>query len=140
MTEKHGSLHAKTLTLMNELALVYREAELSSEALTLYQEVYNGCSKTLGESHPYTLASLSNLGTCLFECDQLEEARPLLEETLTKQSLLCGEKHLETLQTAHSLALLLEEQGLLFEDDQHFLGVAWGTGDVAFINLQDLEW
>jgi len=62
MTEKHGPNHAKTLTVINELASVYREVSMSREALALYQEVYVGCQRSLGDSHPYTLASLSNLG------------------------------------------------------------------------------
>ncbi|CAK9063833.1 unnamed protein product, partial [Durusdinium trenchii] len=92
MSERHGPLHAKTLTLMNQLAQVHREANTWEEAIQVYHEVHDGCKKALGEAHPYTLASLSNLGNCLFEMDRLEEAKPLLEETLQKQSHLRGEK------------------------------------------------
>ncbi|CAJ1373643.1 unnamed protein product [Effrenium voratum] len=111
MRLKHGPMHAKTLTLMNDLALALRDIGKSSEAVQLYEEVHHGCKKALGEFHPYTLSSMSNLANMLFELDRLDQAKPLLVETLQRQSQMRGEKHLDTLQTAHNLALLLEEQG-----------------------------
>ena len=44
MTEKHGSLHAKTLTLMNELALVGGPSDPSNTGgeIRLQQEILKG--------------------------------------------------------------------------------------------------
>ena len=56
-----GADHPDTLASRNNLALAYRDAGRTAEAITLFEQTLADRERVLGANHPDTLATRNNL-------------------------------------------------------------------------------
>jgi CHAT domain-containing protein len=104
-----GEKHLDTLTILNNLALIYQELGRLSEALPLFEKAYRLHKEVLGEKHPNTLISLTNLAGIYKELGRLSEALPLFEKGYRLSKEVLGEKHPETLISLSNLARIYHD-------------------------------
>ena len=60
-----GADHPDTLSTRNNLALAYRDAGRTAEAITLHEQTLADRERVLGADHPDTLTTRDNLATRL---------------------------------------------------------------------------
>src|SRR5262249_11672076 len=75
-----GPYHPQTLTILHNLAQMYRAYGKTTAAITLGEEVRERRLILLGPDHPATLDSLYNLGLTYQLAKELEKALPLFEQ------------------------------------------------------------
>jgi TPR repeat protein/CHAT domain-containing protein/exonuclease VII small subunit len=110
-----GEKHPKTLTSLNNLAIIYQDLGRLSEALPWFEKGYRLSSEVLGEKHPYTLLSLNNLAVIYQDLGRLSEALPLLESGYRLRKEVLGEKHPDTLASLNNLVRIYQDLGLFSE-------------------------
>jgi len=76
-----GHEHPDTITLMNDLALLYQHQGKYADAEPLYKEALAGSQKALGLEHPYTLTSMNNLAFLYRHQGKYTDAEPHIGST-----------------------------------------------------------
>lgn len=104
-----GPEHYRTLTAMNNLALVYRGLGKPDQAAQLAQTVHESRKKLLGPAHPDTLYSIHTLAMIRRDQKQFDTAQAMARMALENRIKTLGDKHPETLNSKHDLALICED-------------------------------
>ena len=100
-----GADHPDTLSTRNNLAVAYRDAGRTAEAITLHEQTLADRERVLGADHPDTLRTRNNLATAYRDAGRTAEAITLHEQTLADQERVLGADHPDTLTTRDNLAL-----------------------------------
>ena len=101
-----GPDHDGTLTVVNNLALLYANAGRYVEAEPLNKRVLESRERSLGKDHPTTLVSLNNLAILYVNQGQYEKAEPLLKRALEASERVLGNEHPQTLTRLGNLMAL----------------------------------
>ena len=80
-----GKEHPSTLTIMHNLAVLYKAQARYQEAEELYKEVLEKQEDILGKEHPSTLNTIHNLAGLYKDQGNYEEAERIYKEVLEKQ-------------------------------------------------------
>ena len=72
-----GPEHPDTLTTLNNLALAYKDAGRTAEAITLFQEVLQWRRENLGADHPFVLVTLDGAARSHAEAEDFARALEL---------------------------------------------------------------
>ncbi|GAB3004724.1 tetratricopeptide repeat protein [Saccharothrix stipae] len=99
-----GEEHRDTLTTRSNLALAYRQAGRTSEAIAIEERVIAESARLLGEDHEDTLISRGNLAVSYWQAGRTSEAIDLLERLVADRIRLSGEDHPGTLTSRGNLA------------------------------------
>ena len=110
-----GPHHPDTLASRNNLASAYRAAGRLNEAIPLYEQTLNECSRILGPDNPGTLATRNNLAYAYRAAGRLNEAIPLYEQNLEDRTRILGPHHPDTLTSRNNLASAYQDAGRLDE-------------------------
>jgi tetratricopeptide (TPR) repeat protein len=100
-----------TLTARNNLAIAYRMAGRTAEAITLHEQNLADQERVLGTDHPDTLRTRNNLATAYGAVGRTAEAITLHEQNLADQERVLGTDHPHTLNTRNNLALDYQDAG-----------------------------
>lgn len=90
-----GHDHPDVATMLNILALVYRDQNKYKEAANLLNDALAIREKTLGENHPAVAATLNNLAVLYGKRGKYKDAEPLckraleIREKVLHRCLLC---------------------------------------------------
>ena len=77
-----GNDHPDVATMLNILALVYRDQNKYKEAANLLNDALAIREKTLGENHPAVAATLNNLAVLYGKRGKYKDAEPLCKRAL----------------------------------------------------------
>src|SRR5262249_21709058 len=94
-----GLGHPITLQCKSNLARSYQLQRKRAEAETLYRDVLDVQTTTLGPGHPETLQARNNLAVLYSSMKKTDRSIPLFEEVLGRRKANLGPGHPETLQT-----------------------------------------
>jgi len=97
--------------LRNNLALAYRAAGRTAEAIALLEQALADRERLLGTDHPDTLASRNNLAIAYRAAGRTAEAIPLHEQALADRERLLATDHPRTLASRNNLAAAYEDAG-----------------------------
>ena len=111
MRETLGDRHTNTLTAINNLGSLLKEAGDFAAAEPLLRTAVEVQRETLGERHPYTLFSTNTLGQLLHAKGDFTAAERLLRDALKLQRETLGDRHPDTLTSANSLGQMLYAKG-----------------------------
>jgi tetratricopeptide (TPR) repeat protein len=114
-TEILGEKHPRTLSSLNNLAMIYKDLGSLGKALPLSESAYRLTKEVLGAKHPRTLISLNNLAMIYKDLGSLDEALPLFESAYRLSKEVLGAKHPNTLISLNNLALIYQDLGRLDE-------------------------
>jgi len=106
-----GREHSATLTVLSNLASLYREQGRYDEAEPLYLRTLEARGRILGEDHPDTLTSVNNLAGLYESQGRYSGAEPLYLRALAARERMLGEDHPQTLSSINNLAELYRAQG-----------------------------
>ena len=82
-----GHDHPDVATMLNILALVYRDQNKYKEAANLLNDALAIREKTLGENHPAVAATLNNLAVLYGKRGKYKDAEPLCKRALEIRSV-----------------------------------------------------
>ena len=82
-----------TLRARNNLAMAYRAAGRTAEAIPLLERTLADCERVLGTDHTDTLTTRNNLAMAYRAAGRTAEAIPLLERTLADCERMLGADH-----------------------------------------------
>jgi eukaryotic-like serine/threonine-protein kinase len=116
-----GDEHGGTLTVINDLAVLYHRQGRYSEAESLYLQTLEIRKRVLDEEHPATLRSMANLASLYDLQGRYAEAEPLYLRALEIMKRVLGEEHASTLGNMNNLAGLYEGQGRYAEAEPLYL-------------------
>ncbi|XP_027627699.1 LOW QUALITY PROTEIN: kinesin light chain 4 [Tupaia chinensis] len=111
-----GRGHPDVATMLNILALVYRdqnkykEAE-RKEAAPRLNDALSIRESTLGRDHPAVAATLNNLAVLYGKRGKYKEAEPLCQRALEIREKVLGTDHPDVAKQLNNLALLCQNQG-----------------------------
>jgi CHAT domain-containing protein/Tfp pilus assembly protein PilF len=108
-----GEKHPVTLSVLNQLAFIYKNLGHFSEALPLFEKGYRLSKEVLGEKHLSTLARLNNLAVIYRDLGRLSEALPLFERGYHLSKEVLGEKHANTINRLNNLSVIYNDLGRL---------------------------
>ena len=103
--------HPSTLTARLSLANAYQDAGRIDEAITLFKQTLEDCTRILGPRHPHTLTSRNNLAYAYREAGRLHEAITLYEQNLQDRTRILGPHHPHTLTSRNNLAGAYHDAG-----------------------------
>ena len=83
-----GHDHPDVATMLNILALVYRDQNKYKEAANLLNDALAIREKTLGENHPAVAATLNNLAVLYGKRGKYKDAEPLCKRALEIRSVV----------------------------------------------------
>ena len=106
-----GPDHPGTLTSRNNLAVAYRDAGRTGEAIALHEQILAARERVLGPDHPDTLTSRNNLAVAYQEAGRTGEAITLHEQVLAARERVLGPDHPDTLISRNNLANAYREAG-----------------------------
>jgi tetratricopeptide (TPR) repeat protein len=106
-----GPDHPDTLATRNNLALAYRDAGRTEEAIGLHEQTLAAHERVLGPDHPSTLASRDNLAGAYQDAGRTGEAIGLHEQTLAARERVQGPDHPSTLASRNNLAAAYRAAG-----------------------------
>ena len=98
-------------TMLNILALVYRDQSKFKEASALLNDALAIREKTLGSDHPAVAATLNNLAVLYGKRNKFKEAEPLCKRALEIREKCLGSSHPDVAKQLNNLALLCQNQG-----------------------------
>jgi tetratricopeptide (TPR) repeat protein len=101
-----GPTHITRLRSRNNLAMAYRAAGRTAEAIPLLERTLAGCERVRGTDHPDTLTLRNNLAMAYRAAGRTAEAIPLLERTLADCERMRGADHPDTKAAREGLAAL----------------------------------
>ena len=107
----HGPVHEMTATLLNNLALVFRDSGELAQARPIYERALAVRETVLGLDHPEVAVTLNNLGNVIAESGDPAGAIPLLERALAIRLAHVGEQHRYTALMMNNLARHLHMAG-----------------------------
>uniref|UniRef100_A0A914D8K7 Kinesin light chain n=1 Tax=Acrobeloides nanus TaxID=290746 RepID=A0A914D8K7_9BILA len=115
-----GRNHPDVATMLNILALVYRDQKKYKEATNLLNEALAIREKCLGEDHPTVAATLNNLAVLYGKRGQYKEAEPLCKRALEIRERVLGQDHPDVAKQLNNLALLCQNQGKYDEVEKYY--------------------
>ena len=110
-----GPDHPDALASRNNLAGAYQDAGRLDEAIALYQQNLNDCTRVLGPHHPDTLTSRNNLAGAYQDAGRLDEAIALYQQNLNDCTRVLGPHHSHTLTSRNNLAETYRAAGRLYD-------------------------
>ncbi|MFF4926195.1 tetratricopeptide repeat protein [Kitasatospora sp. NPDC001261] len=81
----------------NNLAISYRQAGRTEEAITIKEQVLADRERILGEDHPDTLGARNNLAISYRQAGRTEEAITIEEQVAADRERILGHQHPDTL-------------------------------------------
>ena len=93
-----------TLRSRNNLAVAYRAAGRTDEAITLHEQNLAARERVLGPDHPDTVAAGNNLALAYQDAGRTGEAITIFEQTLAARERVLGPDHPDTLSSRGNLA------------------------------------
>ncbi|KAK3746123.1 hypothetical protein QZH41_008827, partial [Actinostola sp. cb2023] len=115
-----GHDHPDVATMLNILALVYRDQNKYKEAANLLHDALTIREKTLGEDHPAVAATLNNLAVLYGKRGKYKDAEPLCKRALEIREKVLGKDHPDVAKQLNNLALLCQNQGKYDEVEQYY--------------------
>ena len=94
----------RTLTSMNNLAVVYGELGQFEKSVEMNEKLLSTRQRILGRDHPDTLISMNNLAEAYMRLGRLKEAKELNEAALEGFQTTFGKEHPNTLRSMSNLA------------------------------------
>ncbi|XP_042590285.1 kinesin light chain-like isoform X2 [Cyprinus carpio] len=110
LEKAYGHDHPDVATMLNILALMYRDQRKYKEADRLLNDALSIREKTLGKDHPAVEATLNNLAVLYRKRDQYKEAEPLCRRALEIREKLLGKDHPDVAKQLNNLALDCQNQ------------------------------
>merc|ERR1719249_447410 len=107
-------------TMLNILALVYRDQNKYKEAANLLNDTLAIREKTLGENHPAVAATLNNLAVLYGKRGKYKDAEPLCKRALEIREKVLGSDHPDVAKQLNNLALLCQNQGKYEEVEKYY--------------------
>jgi tetratricopeptide (TPR) repeat protein len=101
-----GADHPDTLASRSNLAVAYRAAGRTAEAIPLFQRTLADCERVLGADHPSTLMARSNLALANRAAGMTAAATALFQRTLADCQRVLGANHPDTEAVRAELAAL----------------------------------
>ena len=111
LEQARGADDRETLTVRRDLALAYRRAGRTAEAITLLEQTLAAMERALGADDPNTLTGRRELAISYLYADRTAEAITLLEQTLAAMERVLGADDPEALSTRNNLALSYQRAG-----------------------------
>lgn len=115
-----GHDHPDVATMLNILALVYRDQNKYKEAANLLNDALTIREKTLGENHPAVAATLNNLAVLYGKRGKYKDAEPLCKRALEIREKVLGSDHPDVAKQLNNLALLCQNQGKYEEVEKYY--------------------
>ncbi|KAG5278427.1 hypothetical protein AALO_G00098880 [Alosa alosa] len=115
-----GHDHPDVATMLNILALVYRDQNKYKEAAHLLNDALSIREKTLGKDHPAVAATLNNLAVLYGKRGKYKEAEPLCKRALEIREKVLGRDHPDVAKQLNNLALLCQNQGKYEEVEYYY--------------------
>uniref|UniRef100_A0A3B5K787 Kinesin light chain n=1 Tax=Takifugu rubripes TaxID=31033 RepID=A0A3B5K787_TAKRU len=115
-----GHDHPDVATMLNILALVYRDQNKYKEAAHLLNDALAIREKTLGKDHPAVAATLNNLAVLYGKRGKYKEAEPLCKRALEIREKVLGKFHPDVAKQLNNLALLCQNQGKYDEVEYYY--------------------
>jgi serine/threonine protein kinase len=106
-----GEDHPDTLAAQHNLAVAYRSAGRTTDAIRLHEHVRDWRTKKLGPDHPLTLDTLNSLAVAYRAAGRTADAIQLFEQVRDRWSELLGPDHRDTLAALHNLAQAYRDAG-----------------------------
>jgi CHAT domain-containing protein/Flp pilus assembly protein TadD len=106
-----GARHRNTATVLNNLALLYRQQGRYAEAEPLYRRSLKIRETILGKRHRDVAQSLNNLAALYDIQGRYAEAEPLYRRSLKIWEARLGQNHPDVALGLNNLAVLYQEQG-----------------------------
>ncbi|KAJ0022298.1 hypothetical protein NQD34_009788 [Periophthalmus magnuspinnatus] len=120
LEKSSGHNHPDVATMLNILALVYRDQNKYKEAANLLNDALAIREKTLGPDHPAVAATLNNLAVLYGKRGKYREAEPLCKRALEIREKVLGANHPDVAKQLNNLALLCQNQGKYTEVEQYY--------------------
>ncbi|PWA25546.1 hypothetical protein CCH79_00019885 [Gambusia affinis] len=120
LEKSSGHTHPDVATMLNILALVYRDQNKYKEAANLLNDALAIREKTLGMDHPAVAATLNNLAVLYGKRGKYKEAEPLCKRALEIREKVLGTDHPDVAKQLNNLALLCQNQGKYQEVEQYY--------------------
>ncbi|XP_052392730.1 kinesin light chain 1-like isoform X15 [Carassius gibelio] len=111
LEKAYGHDHPNVATMLNTLALMYRDQRKYKEANRLLIDALSIREKTLGKDHPAVEATLNNLAVLHRKRGQYKEAELLCRRALEIREKLLGKDHPDVVKQLNNLALDCQNQG-----------------------------
>ncbi|KAL8697397.1 MAG: hypothetical protein Q9224_002339, partial [Gallowayella concinna] len=99
------------LSVIGNLAYVYRDLGLWKEAEPLYNKALATTVQTYGIEHPETIATMASFAASYAEMGRWHDARVLAEKVLAARQRQLGANHIETLKSQYNLGNIYLGQG-----------------------------
>jgi tetratricopeptide (TPR) repeat protein len=99
-----GVDHPRTVTALHNLAVAYRSAGKTADAVALFEQVRDWKLTRLGADHPGTLSTLSHLATAYRFAGELAKSIALFEQVQDAWVKKLGPEHPDTLANLNNLA------------------------------------
>jgi tetratricopeptide (TPR) repeat protein len=112
-----GEMAQSTLSVINRLALLYRDMNKLKEAEDLCVHSLEDCTKVLGQDHPTTQQCVEIVAFIRHSLGQSEEAEDMFRLALACNERILGENHPTTLRTVVKIGVLLNDQKLYQESE-----------------------
>ena len=106
-----GEGHPGTVSIMSDLAWLYRNEGKYAQAESLASKVLEIRRRRLGEQHPDTLEAMTKLGLLYRFEGKSAQAEALLSKVLEIRRRVSGEEHLATLNAMNSLGYVYQVEG-----------------------------
>ena len=106
-----GGDHPDTLSVMNDLAWLYRNEGEYAQAEPLATQVLETRRRLLGEVHPDTLNAMNNLGLLYRFEGKYAQAEMLFSQVLEIRRRVSGQEHYATLLSMNSLGFVYQLEG-----------------------------
>ena len=106
-----GEEHADTLSAMNELAWLNKEAGRLDDAEQLYLKTLAGYRHSVGDNDPRTLDLTENLANLYLDQARYHEAQPLYDKVIELSEHAAGSEKRDTIKSLNNLAALYANQG-----------------------------
>ncbi|XP_055542755.1 kinesin light chain-like [Wyeomyia smithii] len=115
-----GRDHPDVATMLNILALVYRDQRKFDEAEGLLKEALAIREKSLGETHPAVAATLNNLTVLHGKRGKYREAEQFCKRALEIREQVLGEHHPDVAKQLNNLALLCQNQSKYYKAELYY--------------------
>ena len=125
--EMFGPNDFRTLSLMDDLASMYREQRHDEKAEFLLRRELLAFEARVGSDHPETIVIQNQLALLCEKQGKYEETEALLERSLNTHERVLGSDHPKTLSIAASLAAVHDLQGSLAESQPLYVRAPDGT-------------
>ncbi|CAF3854894.1 unnamed protein product [Rotaria magnacalcarata] len=117
---KNICLDPDVATMLNILALVYRDQSKFKEAGVLLNDALAIREKTLGPDHPAVAATLNNLAVLYGKRNKFRDAEVLCKRALEIREKCLGSSHPDVAKQLNNLALLCQNQGKYDEVESYY--------------------